>query len=430
MNSHSSKDSDPIADKIGIRKPSSGRKKILIWSVVAVLLIVAFALIRQYGFESRSPVRYQTAAAKQGRLAVTVTATGAIQPLNKVEVGSEVSGTVKTVLVDFNDTVKTGQVLALLDASKIEAQVLQSKAALDSARAELLQSQASVFEARSELNRLNHARELSGGRLPSLLELDAAQAALQKALADEAAAQAGITQAEAVLNEYESDVKKTVIRSPIDGIILERKVEPGQTVAASFETPVLFTLAEDLSRMELHVNVDEADIGQIREGQEADFSVDAYPDRYFKARIVQVRYASSTESGVVSYETVLSVDNPDMLLLPGMTATADIMVQDVADALLIPNAALRFSPAEPEEAKIEESRGFLSRLMPRPRRTQPKDKSAGSPDDPNMRRVWILKDNAPFPVSVSTGATDGSMTEIRSGEIHAGDLLIIDMEKS
>ncbi|MGA1790813.1 MAG: efflux RND transporter periplasmic adaptor subunit, partial [bacterium] len=226
----------------------------------------------------------------------------------------------------------------------------------------------------------------------------------------------------------QADLSKTVIRSPINGIVLTRNVEPGQTVAASLQAPVLFVLAEDLTKMELHVAVDEADVGQVIKGQDATFTVDAYPDKNFPARVTQVRYASQTVEGVVTYETVLNVDNSDLLLRPGMTATADIIVKKVKDGILIPNAALRFTPPVQQNNTSKESRGLVGALLPRPPRrnhqaTQRQDKTANS----HQKRIWHLKEGIPVPRTVTTGASDGQMTEVVAGEVKPGLPLIVDV---
>ena len=234
---------------------------------------------------------------KRGDLTVIVTATGTLQPTNKVDVGSELSGIVKSVEADYNDRVKVGQVLARLDTSKLEAQVTQSRAALDSAKAKVLQAQATVLETRSKLTQFQKVRELSNNKVPSQSELDAAEAAFERAKADEASATAAVSQAQATLEANQTDLSKSVIRSPINGVVLTRSMEPGQTVAASFTAPVLFTLAEDLTQMELHVDVDEADVGKVKEGQKAAFGVAAYPNRTFEARITQTRFGSSRPRG-------------------------------------------------------------------------------------------------------------------------------------
>jgi HlyD family secretion protein len=369
--------------------------------------------------------QYRTEDARRGDLIVTVTATGNLEPTNQVDVSSELSGTVRSVDVDYNDTVKVGQVLARLDTSKLEAQNLQYKAAVASAKAKVLQTQATVKEAGSNLKRLRQVRELSGNRSPSQYEIDAAEAALDRAVADEASAKAAVSQAQAVLEANETDLQKAVIRSPINGVVLSRSVEPGQTVAASLQAPVLFTLAEDLTQMELHVDVDEADVGQVQEGQAATFTVDAYPDRTFQARITQVRYGSETTGGVVTYETVLKVENTDRSLRPGMTATADITVHKVEDVLLIPNAALRFSPPAPEERKPASGGGLVNALLPHPPRRESLKRS-GNNGSRNQQRVWTLQGGQLIPVAVTTGATDGALTEVTSGDVPPGMPLVVD----
>jgi HlyD family secretion protein len=342
-----------------------------------------------------------------------------------VDVGSELSGIVKTVEADYNSRVRVGQVLARLDTSKLEATITQSRASLESAQAKVLQTRATVAETQAKRAQLTKAREISGGRLSSQAEVDAAEAAFARARADAASAEAAVSQARAVLEANETDLAKTVIRSPINGIVLSRSVEPGQTVAAAFQAPVLFSLAEDLTRMDLHVNVDEADIGKIREGQKASFTVAAYPNRTFEAKITQARYGSSTASGVVTYETILKVANPDLALRPGMTATADITVKELKGALLIPGAALRFSPPVVAEKEDKTSRGLFFSLFPRPPRQQQQqsDNSAGK----GRQRVWVLKDDRPVAVVITTGWSSGSLTEVVSGDLPAGTPVIVDI---
>jgi HlyD family secretion protein len=253
--------------------------------------------------------------------------------------------------------------------------------------------------------------------------MDAAEAAFERAKADEASAKAAVSQAEATVQANETDISKSVIRSPIKGIVLTRSIEPGQTVAASFTTPVLFTLAEDLTKMELHVNVDEADIGKVQEGQKATFSVAAYPNRTFEARITQARYGSTTTSGVVTYETVLKVNNSDLSLRPGMTATADITVKKVENAILIPSAALRFTPPVQEEKRTSGS--LVGALLPRPPGSaskQGQDVSANK----KQQRVWTLKNGQLSAIPVTIGSTDGTMAEVVTGEIKPGMALVVD----
>jgi HlyD family secretion protein len=252
--------------------------------------------------------------------------------------------------------------------------------------------------------------------------LDEAEAAFKRAQAELASAEAQASQAEATLHARQTDLGKAIIRSPINGIVLDRSIEPGQTVAASLQSPVLFTLAEDLTQMELHVAIDEADVGYVREGQAATFTVDAYPDRSFPATITQFRYASETVDGVVTYEAVLRVDNSGLLLRPGMTATAEIVVETVEEAVLVPNRALRFEPPNLEERPSDRESSILSAILPRrggPSREKPASKQSGG------ERVWMLRDGRPVAVPISTGVTDGQMSEVIEGDLQVGADLVV-----
>lgn len=407
--------------------PEPGRRRRrwrwLLWSLL--LLLPVLALLKWGLSRESSTTEYKTAMAERGDLTVTVSATGNLQPTDQVDVGSEVSGTIATVEVDYNDAVKAGQVLARLDTTKLAALASQSRAALESTKAVLLQAEASRREAESERDRLARVRQLSGGKVPAVHELDAAEAAFLRAQADEAASRAKIAEAEAKLKVDQTNLDKAVIVSPINGVVLVRSVEPGQTVAASLQAPVLFTLAEDLARMELHVAVDEADVGQVREEQQATFTVDAYPDRTFPARITQVRYGSQTKEGVVTYLTVLNVDNSDLSLRPGMTATADIVVREIKDALLVPNSTLRFAPEEKgPKAQSASGGSLLSKLFPR--RPPEKQRRAGNAKEKKQQKVWTLEGKEPVPVPITTGATNGTMTEVLAGEVTAGMPLIVE----
>jgi HlyD family secretion protein len=419
-----------VAKTLEIDQSSGHGKRLKRWLVVALLVILAVtaAMVIWKMADKSNSTQFKTQEVVRGNLTVVVTATGTLQPTNKVDVGSELSGIIKSVQVDYNDRVKIGQVLATLDTSKLEAQVTQSRAALETAKAKVLQVQATVTETRSKLTQFQKVRELSNNKVPSQAELDAAEAAFERAKADEASAKAAVSQAQATLEVNETDLSKSVIRSPINGVVLARSIEPGQTVAASFTAPVLFTLAEDLTKMELHVNVDEADIGKVQEGQKATFSVAGYPDRTFEARITQARFGSSTTSGVVTYETVLKVNNSDLSLRPGMTATADITVKKVENAILIPTVALRFTPPVQEEKKKEEKKSsgsLVGSLLPRPPRSaskQGEDVSANK----KQQRVWTLKDGQLSAIPVTIGSTDGSMTEVVAGDIKPGMALVVD----
>ena len=420
-----------IAQTLGIDQ-SSGKRKYLrrLFGWGFPFLIAAMALIVLITRNKAENVQFKTQPASRGDITMKVSATGNLEPTNQVDVGSELSGIIETVEVNHNDKVKVNQMLAKLDTDKLKAKVLQSKAALESAKAQVLQAQATLEQTRLEVKRLKKAYELSGGKIPSQYDLDAAEAAFVRAQADEANAKAQVAKAQATLKAEETDLAKAVIRSPINGIVLSRNVEPGQTVAASLQAPVLFTLAEDLTQMELHVHVDEADVGQVKEGQGATFTVDAYPEGTFEARITQVRYGSQNTDGVVTYETVLKVDNSNLLLRPGMTATADITVQKVTNAILVPNAALRFTPpARKQGGKKRRSDGgsVMRKLMPRPPRPR-KTSSNNQPDTAGItsnRRVWTINDGHLVPIPLKTGATDGIMTEILEGDIAPGIELVV-----
>jgi HlyD family secretion protein len=334
------------------------------------------------------------------------------------------SGIIDKVFVDVNDQVRQGQVLARLDTRRLEDQVARSRAALAAAQAAVAQARATLQDARANLARLEEVARLSGGKVPSQAELETARANVAKAEAALASSEAGVEQARATLRTDETNLTKASIRSPIDGVVLARKVEPGQTVAASLQAPVLFTLAEDLTRMELQVNVDEADVGQVKVGQKATFTVDAWPGRKYPAVIQRVAYGSLVTEGVVYYPTTLEVNNDDLSLRPGMTATAEILTTVREDALLVPNAALRFSP---RAAAPKKKASLLDSLLPKPPRVLsgrvPKEEKRKD----GSRRVWILKDGVPTPVEIRVGVSNGRLTEVLAGDLKPGMKVITDM---
>ena len=369
-----------------------------LWVAAAVLIALvalAYALLRDGG-KTQAP-RYRTEDVTRGTLVVTVSATGNLQPTNQVDVGCEISGTIESVFVENNQQVKKGQLLARLDTSRLADQVVKSRAALAAAEAQALQMEATVVESRATLARLRQVAELSGGKVPSKAEIDTAEANVKRAEANEANARASIGQAKAALRSDETNLSKATIRSPIDGVVLKRNVEPGQTVAASLQAPVLFTLAENLSQMELRVDVDEADVGQVRDGQPATFGVDAYPGRRYQARITRVHYGSQTKENVVSYVAVLTVANPDLSLRPGMTATAEITTAKRENVPQVPNAALRFTPAATSQPAKKNSTGLVSSLIPRPPDATTAKRANGSAGNGDARHVYVLKDDVPAP---------------------------------
>lgn len=391
---------------------------------VAVVAVTAAGLYIWSGSGSPVVQRFQTAPVQHGDLTVFVAATGNLEPTNQVEIGTELSGTVRTVAVDFNDSVRVGQVLATLDTDRLDAQVAHDEAALALASAQVREAQATVTEAKRQLTRI---RELAGQSLISEQELDSARAVLERAEAAESKAAAQVLEAEATLDADRANLAKAVIRSPIDGIVLNRSIEPGVTVAASLQAPVLFTLAESLEQMELHVDVDEADIGRVTVGQEATFTVDAYPDRRFSARITEVHFASSTVDGVVTYEAILDVENPETLLRPGMTATADVVVARVDDTLLVPNAALRFTPPTSRESRSDQRGGLLTSLLPRPGRGTGSSTTRAAPSVETGQSVWVLRDGRPTAIALETGPTDGTMTAVTAGDIAPEALVLVDV---
>jgi HlyD family secretion protein len=458
------------------------------WLALAVLaaLAAAFAVFALRGGEAAP--RYATAPAAIGDLVETVTATGTLEALDTVEVGSEVSGRVEAVHVDFNDRVARGQALATIDPEEAAARAEQAAAQLQSAHASVARSQASAEEAAANLRRIE---SLAAAGLVSEQELDASRATAERARADVAAARAQATVSGASLTSSHASLAKTEIRSPIDGVVLARSVEPGQTVAASLQAPVLFTLARDLTRMTLHVDVDEADVGKVREGQPATFTVDAYPERTFRSQVVSLRNVPKDEAGVVTYEAVLAVDNAELLLRPGMTASADIVTDEKRGQLLVPNAALRFTPPEVAAAEQDGRRGLFlpgisSRRGGRGERSGDQAaerggaaarggataagagraaaaEGAGAPGGeggadrrgaaaggaaspaaerspaaasgfPGARRagggggtVWVLRAGEPVAVAVAPVASDGVRTAVRSPALSPGDEVIVDV---
>src|SRR5262245_19815426 len=327
----------------------------LLGACAAILVAIALHLALA------SRVQYRTQPARVGDLVATVTATGTLQPTEQVDIGSELSGTIRKVEVGYNEDVRAGQVLARLDPTRLEAQVLQSEAALEASQAAVEEARANLAEAESQLERLRHVHDMSAGKVPSAQELASGQASAARARGALRSAEALVVQARATLDAQRTDLSKAVIKSPIDGVVLTAAARPGQTVAASLQAPVLFTLAGDLKQLELDLAVDEADVGRVQEGQPVRFTVDAWPGKSFSGRVEQVRFGPHTQAGVVSYETAVEVANPELLLRPGMTATAEIEVKRDHQVLLAPNAALRF---EPPEREAPQPHGGLAGLIP------------------------------------------------------------------
>jgi HlyD family secretion protein len=424
---------EPLPMPDDLEPPRAWRRPSLWIGVALIVIAVGGALAWRSRQQAAAEPTYVTSPVTRGNLSVSVTADGTLQPTRTVNIGSELSGTVTRVLVDVNDRVKKGQVLVELDTAKFSDQVERSRATVASAVAKVAQAVATVKESQSNLTRLKEVARLSGGKVPSKTELDTAEATYERAQADEAAARAAVVDAKAALSTDETNLSKASIRSPIDGVVLTRAVDPGNAVAASLQAVTLFTIAEDLTRMELRVNVDEADVGMVAVGQDASFTVSAYPTRRYPATITRVAYGSSITDNVVTYITYLDVVNDDLSLRPGMTATATIRAVERHDVLLVPNTALRFTPAAPnaggEAAAGAKGGGIVSSLLPRfPARAQ---RSAGTaPGGAATRRVWVLREGRPVAVTIKPGVSDGRMTEVAAGELQPGMLVITDQRSA
>ena len=407
-------------------------KRASIWiGVVVVLAMAGAGYTWQQQKKAKAAPVYVTHTLSQGNLTLTVSANGTLQPTRAVNIGSELSGTVKRVLVDVNDRVKTGQVLVELDTAKLNDQVARSRAALAAAQAQLAQAGATVKEAQASLARFEEVARLSGGKVPSATELDTARAAVDRAVANEASARANVASARATLATDETNLSKASIRSPIDGVVLTRTVDPGNAVAASLQAVTLFSVAEDLSKLKLEVSVDEADVGSVRVGQRANFTVSAYPSRRYPATTNRVAFGSTKIDNVVTYVTTLDVDNTDLSLRPGMTAAATIVAVERKDVLLIPNTALRFTPTQVAASdSAASSGGILSQLMPRMPRSGSQRKASETRDSAQGKRsIWVLRDGQAVPLTVQTGISDGRMTEV-SGEGVSEGLLVITDQRS
>lgn len=417
MNIQNVPSEEQIAAVLGLDSKSRRRVwlKRAIWlGVLAAVLTAAVWWYLQNG-GSAATISYQTTPAARADLIIEVQATGTIQPTTQVDVSSEMSGVIRTVNVDNNSLVQKGEVLARLDTVKLTAQLARSRASLAASEARLLETKATREERRLALER---AEALHKKGVSAIQDLDAARANFARAEASVTAAEADINVAKAEVALVETDISKASILSPVDGIVLKRSAEPGQTVASSLQAPILFTLAEDLARMQVEADIDEADIGAVKPEQEATFTVDAYPGQKFPASIQTIEYSPTTTENVVTYKAILTVDNKDLLLRPGMTATAEIVTQRIDQALTVPNAALRYRP--PRNAG---NQGFsiTNIFIPRMPRFE---KSSSGVNVEGERSLWVLDNGVPREVKVKTGASDGQNTVVLSGELKAGDAVI------
>ncbi len=412
-----------LNDFLGVR-PVPAWRRWGKWVLVGVGVVLLVLLVMRFLAPAAKP-NYATDVAEKGTLVVSVSGTGKLAPTNQVDVGSEVSGLVARVLVDVNDRVAKGQVIAVIDESRFRDSVNQSVAQLNANIASVAQAQATQAQSNAQLGRLEEVSRLSNGRVPSKTEMEQAIADRNRAVASVRAAQAQVASARAQLSSNEYNLVRSVIRSPVNGVVLARQVEPGQTVAASFNTPTLFVIAEDLTRMKLEVAIDEADVAEVRGGQSATFTVDAFPGQTFPATITRVDLGSNlsaqsattpttTTNQVVSYSATLSVANPDIRLRPGMTATADITTTQKTNVLLVPNAAFRFKPTAAGQGG-----GIASAFgPPRFRRGGERTATVGRG---SRQTLYIQQDDGSLKqVQAVIGDTNGSMTEVTGGELKPG----------
>jgi HlyD family secretion protein len=372
-------------------------KKIIIGILIlAILGTVGFVLLRSKG----SAPNFRTVQVARGNIVAIITATGTINPVTSVLVGTQVSGTIQQIYVDYNSRVKKGQILAQIDPAPFEAKAQQERANLLQARANVEKAQVSLVDTKRTLDRNT---ELYEKKFIAKSELDTAETNYEAAKAQLSVANAQVAQEEAALEYAETNLKYTKILSPVNGVVVSRNVDVGQTVAASFQTPTLFTIAQDLTKMQIDTNVDEADIGKVKVDQEVEFNVDAYPDSTFKGKVWQIRIAPLIVQNVVTYDVVATVDNPEMKLKPGMTANVSIIVAKRDNVLRIPNAALRFRPADAARP---------------PRNSNPSTKRGSS--------IWILENGKPKRVGVRTGISDGSYTEVVAGQLEERQEVIVE----
>ncbi|MEG3163093.1 efflux RND transporter periplasmic adaptor subunit [Sphingomonas sp. PB2P19] len=416
---------EQLDDFLGV-KPVSPWKRYIKWVVIAVgVILLVLLAMRMFG--AKPQTEYTSTPATRGNLTVTVSATGKLAPTNQVTVGSQLSGLVTKVVADVNDRVVAGQALALIDPEQLDDQIRQGNAQLAANQAQVNQAQATVGESQAQLARLEEVSRLSGGRVPSKTELQTGRATYARAVAALKVAQANVSASRAALAQSQTQRARAIIRSPVTGVVLARQIDPGQTVAASFNTPTLFVIAEDLTKMKLEVAIDEADVGEVKIGQKANFTVDAFPGQTFPATISRVDLGSNltvssatsssttttaTTGQVVSYAADLTVANPTLTLRPGMTATADIVTSDKQGVLLVPNAALRFKPTAATDAA---GGGIAGSLTFRPRRGGGAERTATVARGAQQTLYIKGADGTPQAVQVVTGDTNGTMTEVLSG---------------
>jgi HlyD family secretion protein len=405
-----------------MKRPS--RRVLLIAAVVVVAVMAAVLLMRG----RNGAVRHATAAVDRGDVLETVGATGALQAVVTVQVGSQVSGTIQELKADFNSVVEAGQVIVRLDPSTFEARVAQARANLTAARANVERARATLEDTRQKFER---AKELSAQQLLPAADLETARANFDGAKAGIEGAQAAVEQAAAGLKQSEVDLRHTVIKAPIDGVVIARNVDVGQTVAASLQAPTLFVIANDLTQMQVNASIDEADVGRVKAGQEVTFRVDAHPERTFRGEVAQVRLQPTTNQNVVTYSTIVNVPNPKQLLMPGMTASVSIIVERRDDVLRVPAAALRFRPAggsAERPARAPSAGGGTGQRQRGSGGGGGAGRERGDRDDGGRSAtVHMPGPKGPEPKKIVVGATDGQFVEVKEG-LAEGDLVVTGVE--
>jgi HlyD family secretion protein len=397
-----------------MRRSALVNRVILAVVVVATLAALAYGVFRYRQAKAVPEVQYRTATVEKRRITSRITASGALQATVTVQIGAQVSGRISTLGADFNSEVKKGQVIARLDPQLFAAEVERAKANHASAKAGVVRAEAEERDAKLSLAR---ARALREQGIASAAELQAAETAVSVTTAASEVARAALQQTSAALNQAKVNLSFTEIRSPIDGVVISRDVDVGQTVASSLQAPILFTIAEDLKKMEVHTSVAEGDVGRIAPGMGATFTVDAFPGQRFRGVVKQIRNAAQTVQNVVTYNAVIDVDNADLRLRPGMTATVTIVHAQKEEALAVPNAALRFRPAG----------GPSASGPPRGRaRPEPKQEGDGGAEEDQARILHVLRGGEPVPVTVALGLSDGTVTEIVSGDLREGDPVVVE----
>jgi HlyD family secretion protein len=381
--------------------------------IIALVLIGVLAAGGFYFFKSKgNGVQFRTEKVARGDLRAAVTATGTVSAVTTVLVGTQVSGTVKELFVDFNSPVKKGQILAQIDPALSEARVAQARANLQAAEANVQKAEVALQDATRTLER---NRSLFAKNYIARSDLDTAETSQLSAQAQLNVAKAQVEQSRAALQQEDTNLQYTRILSPVDGVVISRNVDIGQTVAASFQTPTLFSIAQDLTRMQIDTNVDEADIGRIMVGQTVQFTVDAYPDAQFPGKVSEVRNAPITVQNVVTYDVVVKVANPERKLKPGMTANVSIIITAAQGVLKVPNAALRFKWTA-DKASDRGKGGASAEGAP----------TAGGANEQKRQGVWVLDGQKPRRVPIVAGISDGNYTAAPSGDLKEGDAVIVE----